>query len=99
MVQTSFMALNIKNAEVERLATLVARMANETKTEAIRRALEDRKNRLALRAGRSPDRGNRVREYLEREVWPQIPSEVRGKAITKREREEILGIGTDGYPE
>lgn len=93
------MALNIKNVEVERLAAQVARMANETKTEAIRHALEDRKNRLSLRAGRSVDRVNRVREYLEREVWPLVPPEVRGKTMSKREREEILGIGPDGYPE
>ena len=35
------MALNIKNENVERLATEVARIAGETKTEAIRRALEE----------------------------------------------------------
>ena len=40
------MALNIKNPEVERLATEVANLARETKTEAIRRALEERKARL-----------------------------------------------------
>ena len=33
------MALNLKNEEVERLATEVARMTGESKTEAIRRAL------------------------------------------------------------
>jgi hypothetical protein len=39
-----------------------------------------------------------IREYLEREVRPQILPEFRGKKLTKREREEILGIGPDGYP-
>jgi antitoxin VapB len=91
--------LNIKNPEVERLAREVARMANETKTEAIRKALEDRKSRLTLRRGRSGDRLQNIKSYLEREVWPQIPSDVRGKKMTKREREVILGIGPDGYPE
>jgi hypothetical protein len=38
-------------------------------------------------------------DYLEREVWPNIPADVLGKKVTKREREEILGIGPDGYPE
>jgi hypothetical protein len=39
-------------------------------------------------------------DYLEREVWPKIPADVLGKKkMTKREREEILGIGLDGYPE
>jgi antitoxin VapB len=36
------MALNIKNPQVEQLAAEVARLAHETKTEAIRRALEER---------------------------------------------------------
>ncbi len=92
------MALNIKNAEVERLAAEIARMTHETKTEAIRKALEDRKARLALRTG-TGDRVQRIQECLEKEVWPHIPPEARGKTMTKREREEILGIGEHGYPE
>jgi antitoxin VapB len=92
------MALNIKNAEVEQLAADVARMARETKTEAIRRALEDRKARLAFKA--SPqDRVRQAQDYLKKEVWPHIPSTARGKRVTKREREAILGIGPRGYPE
>lgn len=93
------MALNIKNAEVERLATEVARMAHESKTEAIRRALEDRKARLALRTGSAHDRIAEIKEFLEREVRPLIPIEHRGKGMSKREREEILGIGPNGFPE
>jgi hypothetical protein len=45
---------------------------------------------------------NRVRptkNYLQREVWPQVPSAARGKKVTKGEREAILGIGDRGYPE
>jgi hypothetical protein len=38
-------------------------------------------------------------EYLQREVWPHILPEYRGKTMTKEEREEILGIGPNGYPE
>jgi antitoxin VapB len=91
-------ALNIKNERVERLAAEVARMTGETKTEAIGRALEDRKTRLASRAP-SRDRASKIMDYLEREVWPNIPADVLGKKVTKREREEILGIGPDGYPE
>ena len=94
------MALNIKNPEVERLATEVAQLARETKTEAIRRALEERKVRLAVRAKSTPEeRVREITEYFKREVWPLIPPEVRGKPITKEEQEEILGIGPNGYPE
>lgn len=92
------MALNIKNPEVERLATEVAQLARETKTEAIRRALEERKARLKV--GPSPEeKYRRTMEYLQREVWPFIPLELRGKAITREQEEEILGIGKNGYPE
>ncbi len=89
------MALNIKNAEVERLAAEVAELAGETKTEAIRKALEERKARLALH-GVQEDRGTRIREFLEREVWPLVPEDVKGKPVTKEEIEEILGYGEDG---
>ena len=89
------MALNIKNPEVERLAAEVAALAHETKTEAIRRALTERRERLAVRRVVS-NRAERLRRLLEEEIWPTIPSEVRGKPITKEEREAILGYGPDG---
>ena len=92
------MALNIKNAEVERLATEVAHLARETKTEAIRRALEERKARLKVGPSRE-EKYRRAMEFLQREVWPNIPPEDRGKVMTKQEEEEILGIGPNGYPE
>lgn len=88
------MALNIKNPEVEKLAGEVARMAKETKTEAVRRALSERKERLEARGG--GDRKQRLLQYLEREVWPYIPPEERGRTLTREEEDEILGYGPDG---
>lgn len=89
------MALNIKNREVERLATEVAEMARETKTEAIRRALEERKLRLS--AYRRPRKTKEeLIQFFEREIWPQIPPDLLGKSISKEEREEILGYGPNG---
>jgi len=41
------MALNIKNRRVEDLANEIAEITGETKTEAIRRALEERRQRLS----------------------------------------------------
>jgi hypothetical protein len=32
-----------------------------------------------------------MREFLEREIWPQIPAHLRGKKIRKWEQESILG--------
>jgi antitoxin VapB len=89
------MALNIKDAETERLAAEVASLAGETKTRAVKVALQERKKRLAAElSGRR--RTDRLRKWLETEVWPNLPADVRGKPITKEEREEILGYGPEG---
>ena len=89
------MALNIKNPRVERLAREVAAVTGETKTEAIRRALEERQQRLTLRRD-SPDRHAALLEFLEREIWPAVPKGQLGKATTRKEREAILGYGPAG---
>ena len=47
------MALNIRNIETERLASTLAKVTGETKTEAVTRALKDRLARVRReRAGR-----------------------------------------------
>lgn len=47
---------------------------------------------------RSPEKKYReLIEFLEREIWRYIPDDMRGKVISKAEREEILGIGPNGY--
>jgi antitoxin VapB len=89
------MALNIKNPEVERLASEVAALSGESKTQAIRRALEERKARLAVRVVRQ-DRRAALRRFLESEVWPQIPKVQMGKRLSRAEEERILGFGADG---
>jgi antitoxin VapB len=88
-------ALNIKDQETERLAGEVAALAGESKTRAIKVALQERKARLAVR-GRADDRHAHLVRFLETEVWPQVPRNVRGRRTTKREREHILGFGRDG---
>lgn len=89
------MALNIKNSEVEQLAGEVARLANESKTEAIRRALADRKQRLLLH--RSAAGGQeRLTRLLRTRIWPEIPASLRHRGISKKEREKILGFGPGG---
>ena len=88
------MALNIKNAEVERLAAEVARLTGESKTEAIRRALDERRRRL--RPGSGDRRRSRVLAFLERKVWPTLPKGQRGRRLTRAEEDEILGYGPGG---
>jgi len=88
------MPLNIKNAEVERLAAEVARLAGESKTEAIRRALDERRRRLRHKS--ADRRRERVLHFLERTVWPTLPKNVRGRRLTRAEEDEILGYGRGG---
>ena len=89
------MAVNIKNERVERLLNEVAALAGETKTEAIRRALEERRDRLA-RSSAQLHPADRLRRLLEREIWPAIPAGVRGTRLSKAEEEQIHGYGPDG---
>jgi antitoxin VapB len=89
------MALNIKNPEVVELTTEVARLAGETKTEAIRQALIERKVRLQARGGRL-NRKESLLQFLEREVWPNIPPGELGRVLTREEEDDILGFGPDG---
>jgi antitoxin VapB len=96
MVYIHLMALNIKNPQVEKLAAEVARLAQETKTEAIRRALLERKARLQVRGGLG-SRKERLETLLRKRVWPEIPAGVRGIRLSKAEKERILGYGSEGF--
>lgn len=89
------MGLNLKNQEVERLAAEVAALMGETKTEAIRRALEERKQRLSFQVARR-DRKARLQGILESEIWPLIPKKLLGKRLSRREHDRILGYGEEG---
>jgi antitoxin VapB len=88
-------ALNIKDRETERLAAEVAAITGESKTRAVKVALQERRERLAVRAARR-DHVADLRRFLEQEVWPQIPRTVLGRRVTRRERERILGYGSEG---
>lgn len=91
------MALNIKNLEVERLATELASLTGESKTETVRRALRERRDRLALDTGHDRGRATRLRRTLEQEIWPQVPSgELDQPRLSRAERESLLGYGPDG---
>ena len=88
------MALNIKNPEVERLATELATLTGESKTEAVRRALEERKARVAQGVVRP--RRERLLAFLEEEVWPSVPEEELGRRLSREEEDALLGYGPQG---
>jgi antitoxin VapB len=45
--------------------------------------------------GTGDDRARRLQDFLEREVWPQIPPDLIGHAPGRAEREDILGYGPE----
>jgi len=88
------MALNLKNADVERLAAEVARLTGESKTEAIRRALEERRRRL--KAVAPAERRRRILQFLRARVWPSVPKRELGRRLTRAEEDAMLGFGPEG---
>jgi antitoxin VapB len=83
------MALNIRNSEAERLAEAVARLAGETKTEAVTQALRDRLARL-----RRERAGRRLADELDDigRHCAQLP------VMDRRTTDEILGYDDNGLP-
>jgi antitoxin VapB len=77
------MALNIKNPQVESLAAEVSEITGETKTEAIRRALEERRQRLSFQTVHE-NRADELRSFLEREVWSVIRARSAGRRAAAR---------------
>jgi Rv0623-like transcription factor. len=89
------MGMNIKNVKVERLAEELADITGESKTATILRALEERRERIAREPSGQPQLAQ-VLDFLEKEIWPNIPRKLLGRRVTKREREQILGYGKGG---
>jgi len=89
------MAINIRNAKLERLADELADISGESRTVTILHALEERRQRIVRVPARKP-RLAQVLEFLEKEIWPNIPKNRRGRCVTRNERERILGYGKSG---
>lgn len=91
------MALNFGDKETQQLAAEIAKLAGESEEEAVRQALRERRERLTprvTRPRRQPKGG--LHHFLETEIWPHIPEELRGRPpMTKVERAKLLGYGPD----
>jgi antitoxin VapB len=83
------MALNIRNPEAERLAVAVAKLAGETKTEAVTRVLRDRLARL-----RRERVGRRLADELDEIALHCASLPVKDD----RAADEILGYDENGLP-
>jgi antitoxin VapB len=83
------MALNIRNAEAERLAAQLARLTGENKTEAVTKALRDRIARIT-----SERRGRRLADELD-DIARQC---ARRPVLDRRPADEVLGYDDTGMP-
>jgi antitoxin VapB len=83
------MALNIRNKETEQLATALASLTGETKTEAVRKALAERLERTRRTRGQ-----RRLAEEIDEiaDHCALLP------LLDKRSAEEILGYDAHGLP-
>jgi antitoxin VapB len=88
------MALNLKNHEVDALAAEVATLARESKTEAVRIALLERKARLTS-TSKARKRSERAASILE-QFRATLPPEALGTRLTREQEDEILGFGPGG---
>lgn len=88
------MSLNIKNTDVETLVNEIVKITGESKTEAIRKALDERRQRLGLHVNQSHHKTHLL-AFLQEEIWPHIPEPLRGTQLSKAEEEAILGYGED----
>lgn len=82
-------ALNIRNRQVEELAAALAALAGESKTEAVRRALQERLDRLR-RAGRKHLLVEEINEIAQH--CSSLP------VLDARSPDEILGYDATGLP-
>ncbi len=83
------MALNIRNPETERLAEDLAKLAGETKTEAVTKALRERLARVRRERARRP-----LAEELDRIATHCASLPV----LDTRTAEDILGYDDNGLP-
>lgn len=87
--------MSIKNSEVEQLAEELSRLTKSSKTEVIRQALREKKERLEV-AGPAAQR-QRLMAFLQNRVWPSLPKGA-SRRWTREQEERLLGYGKHGEP-
>ena len=79
---------SIRSNEVASLLDEIVERTGESKVDAVKRALERRLGELQAR-----ESADRTLVWLRTAVWPRVPDDVRGRAPSKEEQEELLGYG------
>jgi len=85
----TYVALNIRNPETERLAAELARVTGETKTEAVTKALRDRLGRV---------KRDRVERSLKDELLAIANRCAALPVLDPRTPDEIIGYDENGLP-
>jgi antitoxin VapB len=91
------MALTLRNIQLDALAIEVAARTGESKTQAVRKALLERRERIHLLKGSTRKRD--VGKFLATHIWPSIPPGMPGQELTRSEHEQLnrdLGIDLEG---
>lgn len=88
------MALTLRDSEIEALAAEVAALARESKAEAIRQALIERKARLSA-ATVSLTRSQRAASILAG-FRASLPAPRIRRRLSRKQVDEILGFGAGG---
>jgi len=85
-------AIHIKDTVVTKLAAELASLTGESKTEAIRNALEEKMARLAIEAARRARRADMAR-ILGREVCTLARAGRKKRVLSTAEIQELLAYG------
>jgi len=87
------MPISLKSAEVDVLVDQVTSLTGESKTEAIRRALMERRDRLTRTESRSK---NALHVFLAAEIWPLVPRSQFRWRLGQAETDQAFGYDTEG---
>lgn len=86
------MALTIESQIIEKLLDELVQLTGESRTEAVQRALEERRQRLSPPSALS-GKETAFLDFLQTEIWSQVPPHLLGIPLKKSEKEKILGYG------
>jgi len=84
--------LETRDDDTERISS----GARRSQVSEVRESVAEYEGRAESSAYKTEARRKILQRLFEEEIWPQIPSDLIGKGPSKREREQILGIGEDG---
>ena len=74
----------------------ISSSARRSQVSEVRESVVEYEGRADSSGYKTEARRKILQRLFEEEIWPQIPRDLIGKGPSKRQREQILGIGEDG---